>query len=82
MTQVTCSKCGTGNNTSDMGYCWKCKASLAPVSGSAAVPPLTQCPECGGWHGGQPGKCYQCQMIAPSFNAMIERLRKHARENQ
>lgn len=37
MTQITCSQCGTANNTSDMGYCWKCKSSLAPVSGSAAM---------------------------------------------
>jgi hypothetical protein len=36
MTQVTCSKCGTANNTSDMGYCWKCQASLASAHGSAA----------------------------------------------
>lgn len=37
MTQVTCNSCGTTNNTSDMGYCWRCKAPLAAPAGSLAT---------------------------------------------
>ena len=28
MIYVVCPACGTANNYSDMGYCWKCNASL------------------------------------------------------
>ena len=37
MTRVPCRNCGVLNNTSDMGYCWKCKASLVQAPGSAAT---------------------------------------------
>ena len=34
MMTLTCPKCGTTHNTSDMAYCWKCKAPLSESAGS------------------------------------------------